>query len=170
MAKKKTLSLQDQMRQTMRRWASGVVIVTSCYRRKYTGMTVSSFSSITLEPPLILICLNKTTETLKMIRQSKKFGVSILGDHQLALSQKFGGQMELGSDMNRFNQVDTFTLKTGAPIIQGSIGWFDCKLFRLAEMSTHYLVGGKIVAAGESDVGAPLLYYDRNYRKIIEPG
>lgn len=167
MEKDSLIHLPEEMRKTMRLWASGVVIVCSAFENMRNGMTVSAFSSITLDPPLILVCLNNNTSTLQLIRQSKTFSVSILGEDHLDISKQFSGEKKLPEGKDRFHNIETFTSKTGSPIITESIAWLDCTVTQLSDMSTHVIVGGSVINTGQTGHAAkPLLYYDRNYRRM----
>ncbi len=155
------------MRKTMRLWASGVVVVCAAHNAMRNGMTVSAFASITLEPPQVLVCLNNNAATLALIRKSKKFSVSILGEDHLDISRQFSGEKALPEGADRFHNIATFTAATGAPILLESIAWLDCEVFQMRRMSTHVVVGGQVVQTGQTGRPAkPLLYYDRNYRRM----
>jgi flavin reductase (DIM6/NTAB) family NADH-FMN oxidoreductase RutF len=159
-------SISDQLRKTMRLWASGVVVVTTSYNEVPGGMTVSSFTSVTIEPPVILVCLNKSAYTLKLIRKSRIFAVSVLGEEHREISRRFAGEFKQ-SEGDRFYDVPTETALTGSPILKDSIAWLDCKVTRIRDMVTHFIVGGQVLATGQrKNAGKPLLYYDRDYRKI----
>ena len=79
----------DEFKQVMSRWASGVSVVTTNDDGMLYGLTVSSFSSVSLDPPLIMVCLNRSNRIVEMIERSGKFAVSILGTHQEAASNYF---------------------------------------------------------------------------------
>lgn len=159
-------SISDQLRKTMRLWASGVAVVTTSYHDVPAGMTVSSFTSVTIEPPVILVCLNKSAYTLKLIRKSRVFAVSVLGEEHREISRQFAGQFKQ-AEADRFSNVPTETALTGSPILIDSIAWLDCKVTRIRDMVTHFIVGGRVLATEQRrNAGKPLLYYDRDYRKI----
>ncbi|MBK6729600.1 MAG: flavin reductase [Bacteroidetes bacterium] len=161
------LHIPEAMRKTMRLWASGVVVVCSTHKKMQSGMTVSAFASITLDPPHVLVCINKNAGTLELIRKSKKFSVSILGEDHLDISKQFSGEKILPEGKDRFHNIATFTATTGCPILQESIAWLDCEVFQIRNMSTHVIVGGQVLNTGQTNHQAkPLLYYDRNYRRM----
>jgi flavin reductase (DIM6/NTAB) family NADH-FMN oxidoreductase RutF len=160
-------------RHTMRLWATGVTVVGSAYNGELNGMTVSSFTSVTLEPPLVLICIQKTAETAETILQSRAFSVSMLGEGQEDISNLFAGYVPLAEGENRFNRVKVCYAETGSPIIADAMGWLDCQLHAVQDGSTHHIFIGEVVAASDEPEHpiAPLIYYHRNYRKIepIQP-
>jgi flavin reductase (DIM6/NTAB) family NADH-FMN oxidoreductase RutF len=155
------------MRETMRLWASGVSVVTSAYGDERSGLTVSAFNSLSLQPPMILICLHKDSHTIPLIEQSGVFAVSFLNGDQAHLSDRFAGRTPLGEGEDRFTGVETFTAATGSPIIGGAIGWVDCKVASKHDGSTHWIYIGEVHATGKNTlVTDPLLYFNRAYRAM----
>ena len=155
-------------RYTMRLWATGVTVVSTARNGKLCGMTVSSFSSVTLEPPLILICLQKSSATTGAIMASGFFAVSMLAEGQDAISNRFAGLDPTVADDSRFEGLDVIYAQTGAPILADAMGWLDCTISQVWDGSTHHILLGKVAAAsGEEDHHPkPLLYYNREYRRL----
>jgi flavin reductase (DIM6/NTAB) family NADH-FMN oxidoreductase RutF len=160
------------LRDTLRLWGSGVSIVTSAHTLEdgsahRAGMTVSAFNSLSLDPPMILVCLNKDTTTTHMIEQSQLFGVSILSEAQAHLSDRFSGRVPLASHEDRFDGVETFTVSTGAPLLADALAWLDCRVHTRHDGSSHWIVIGEVVSTGQQ-VGAvpPLIYYNRGYHTL----
>ncbi|MCC6613634.1 MAG: flavin reductase family protein [Anaerolineae bacterium] len=157
----------EDMRDTLRLWASGVSVVTSAAGDERNGLTVSAFNSLSLEPPLILVCLHKDSNTIPMIEESGVFAVSILNSDQAYLSDRFAGRVDLDEDEDRFTGVETFTALTGSPLIKDAVGWLDCRVHTRHDGSTHWIYIGEVVATGHSSTTEdPLLYFDRNYRMV----
>jgi len=152
----------------MRLWATGVTIVTAEHDGFMRGTTVSSFTSVTLEPPLVLVCLQKTTETAQVIRDSQAFAVSMLGENQQYISNRFAGYDDLPDDEDRFKGIPYITRQTGSPIFQDAMGWVDCELRSMLDGNTHFIFMGAVVdASGEPDnPDLPLIYYNRGYRNL----
>lgn len=155
---------QDRLRKVMRKWTSGVTIVTTKYQDLFHGMTVSSFTSVSLQPPLVTVSLMKDSRTHKLILRSKIFGITILSEGQVEISSIFANQVT-DSD-NRFSGVETTSLQTGAPLIKEGLAFFDCTLFDILEFGTNSLLIGEVVAAELGISGKPLLYFDQRYRKL----
>jgi flavin reductase (DIM6/NTAB) family NADH-FMN oxidoreductase RutF len=160
----------DKLRQTMRMWATGVTIVSTQADSRRLGMTVSSFTSVTLEPPLILVCIQKHLPTAQAILESQAFAVSMLGQEHEGLSNRFAGFTPLAEGEDRFDGVAVQIAQTGAPILQEAMGWLDCRLHSVLDGSTHHIFMGQVVEASgypaEGQIEAPLLYYNRGYRTL----
>lgn len=158
--------LGEALRATMRRWASGVTVVTSAYEGRRAGMTVSAFLSVSLEPPTVLVSLHEGAETLANLRRSGFFGVSILGASQEAASARFSG-WGLPPDADRFDGSRVEVLPSGVPVLADAVAWLECKVSALHNTSTHVLVLGEVIAtAARAGAEGPLVYVDRGYRRL----
>ena len=158
-----TLPLPEALRQAMRRWASGVSIVSTLSQGQPYGMTVSAFTSISLDPPYILVSLAREAQTRQAVLKAGFFGVTILAEHQADLSDRFAGQVE---EPERFRGVDTLTLVTGAPLLAEGLAHIDCRVAQTLEVGTHTLVIGAVQAARQGQAAFPLVYFDRDYRRL----
>lgn len=156
----------EQVRQAMRHWATGVTIVTSCHDGHRHGMTVSSFTSISLSPPLLLVSLQQEAHTHGLIKSSGVFGVTLLREDQSAISDRFAGR--LGEDVDRFEGLQTFDLLTGSPFLQDGLAFMDCQVAHEIPIGDHTLFIGRIVALQMAPEGRPLVYFNRNYRCLGE--
>lgn len=158
----------ETLRVTLRKWASGVTVVTtalmSSMGAERAGMTVSSFTSVNLNPPTILVCLYEDTYTHTLIRQSGVFAVSILAAGQDGLSMRFAGLDPTVTD--RFAGLALATAVTGAPILPGVAAWLDCRVRELFGAGSHVIVLGDVVSAGNDPAAAPLIYYNRGYHAL----
>ena len=156
----------EELRTAMRAWTSGVAIVTATSDGEVHGMTVSSFTSISLDPPLIMISLQASSRTHAMVSKAGAFGVTILAADQQDLSERFADRPP-GTD-HRLDGLATETLLTGAPFIQGGLAWLDCRVFKTIPVGMNTLFVGEVVAVGGKDDSAPLVYHDRGYRRLRE--
>jgi len=158
---------QEQLREGMRYWASGVGVTTAAFDGNKHGMTVSSFTSVSLEPPIILVSLHNDTRTNDMVLQSGAFAVTLLTEAQQEISARFAGQM--GDDEDRFVGLESFTLETGSPMLSGGLAFFDCKLVGTYETASTTVMFGEVVAARVIKKPAevpPLVYQNRDYRQL----
>lgn len=160
------LPIGEQLRTAMRQWASGIGVVAAVFEDNRHGMTVSSFTSVAAAPPIILVSLHKDTRTHDLVLQSGAFGVTLLAADQQELSDRFAGR--LSDDDNRFDGLETFTLKTGSPLLYGGLAVFDCRLRDSYDAVTTTVMFGEVLTARLSDrpLGElrPLLYHNRDYR------
>jgi flavin reductase (DIM6/NTAB) family NADH-FMN oxidoreductase RutF len=156
----------EQLRQSMRAWTSGVTIVTASHAGEQHGMTVSSFTSIALEPPLIIISLQTSSRTHDLVVQANDFAVTILADDQQDVSDRFAGRISDTED--RLAGIETETLVTGAPFIKGGLAYLDCRVTETIAVGTNTLFLAEVVAARGNGEGEPLVYHDRKYRKLVE--
>lgn len=152
----------------MRQWATGVTVVSAQYLGRKHGMTVSSFTSLSLEPPLVLVSLEQSTQTHQLVQQAGHFGVTILGQSQREISERFAGHLtEMG---DRFQGLETFTLSSGAPLLVQGLAWFDCRVVATYPAGTHTVFIGEVLAVRDEAREPPLLYYNRDYRQIALSG
>ena len=161
----------DELREAMRYWATGVTVVTSTVNQARHGMTVSSFTSLSLAPPLVMVSLEKATRTHELVMESNAFGVTVLNQGQQEVSNRFAGRDTEGGD--RFEGLAVFDLTTGSPFLQDGQAFFDCRVTVCHDAGTHTVVIGEVVAAkvGENaEDKPPLLYYNRDYRGLNDMG
>lgn len=158
----------DSLKQTMRRWASGVTVVTSSDGQERAGVTASSFTSISVDPPLILLSLQLFTPTLKLIERTGVFAVSILTTNQAHLSAQFAGFGNLPEGADKFYQVGLKTAITGAPILAECAAWMDCKISYIYEAGLSRIVVGEVLATGQGDDVLPLVYMNRGYYNLTK--
>jgi flavin reductase (DIM6/NTAB) family NADH-FMN oxidoreductase RutF len=156
----------EELRQALRHWTSGVTIVSAAATGIYHGMTVSSFTSVSLDPPLVLVSLDRYSSTHNLIEQKQSFGVSILYHDQQDISNRFAGRT--GVDTERFSGLETFTMITGAPLLAHSMAVFDCQVVSSYEAGTQTLFIGEVLAVKKGAAGNPLIYFNQDYRTLME--
>ena len=168
----------ETLRTVMRRWATGVAILTSRYNEFAHGMTVNSFSSVALEPPLVLASIEKNVRTHSLIHISGVFAMTFLREGQEWISDRFAGRDTENND--RFEGLATYTAVTGAPILADNLGHLDCRLVAAHPFGTHTVFIAEVVHAGAGTAGPvlgdttppnvapakPLLYFNRGYRHL----
>lgn len=144
----------------MSHFASGVTVVTTEHEGVPYGMTVASFSSLSLHPPLVLICIEKGVKTHDAIAGAGSFGVSILADAQADLSGRFASKSD-----EKFAGVRTRRGELGTPLIEGAICTLECRVHDVLAGGDHSIFVGEVVDARTSE-GEPLVYYRSGYRKL----
>jgi flavin reductase (DIM6/NTAB) family NADH-FMN oxidoreductase RutF len=152
----------DQFRTALGQWASGVTIVTSAEESRVHGMTVSAFSSVSLDPPLVLVCADKSSITNELIEKSGVYAAHILASGQQDLSNKFASKKD---EHRRFEGIDWKTLATGAPILPGCLAVLDCRVSGAHDAGDHIVYVG-LVEAIELEEQEPLVYFQGAYREL----
>ena len=152
------------LRKGMRQWASGVTVVTSLSGGERYGMTVSSFTSISLQPPLVLISIERGRRTHEMIMASGVFGVTILCVEQHAISDRFAGRTTEAQD--RFDGIQTYTLASGVSFIAGGLAGLDCEVITSVDSGDHTIFIGEVIDILIDSGHRPLLYFNRGYHQL----
>src|SRR5512134_3085280 len=116
----------EQLRRAMRAWTTGVAVVTATHDGRQYGMTVNSFTSISLEPPLISVVLKRLTHTHELVEAPGEISVTILSAYQKERSARLAGKQPEIRD--RFMDVPTETLAIHAPLIKGGMAYFNCRV------------------------------------------
>jgi flavin reductase (DIM6/NTAB) family NADH-FMN oxidoreductase RutF len=157
----------EQLRHAMRAWTTGVAVVTAVHNGQRYGMTVNSFTSISLEPPLITVTLKNLTHTHELVVQSGEFAVTILSSKQKDLSDRFAGKIP--DIVDRFEGVETEILSMIAPLIQGGMAYFNCRVVDAHPVGENTLFVAEVVSARGEGEGDPLVYHNRVYWKLSHP-
>jgi flavin reductase len=153
---------QEAFKQAMRGWASGVTVVTSRSGERTHGMTVSAFSSVSADPPLVLVCVNQASTTHSVIEEGGIFAVNILAEHQQEISNLFASSKYEDS---RLERVEWSEGETGAPLIDEALASLECKVRSAHREGSHTIYIGQVEAVHLDDA-TPLLYYRGGYRSI----
>lgn len=154
----------DDFRGALGSWAAGVSVVTTNQNGQLYGITVSSFSSLSMDPLLVLVCIANSNKLANMVKETKKFAVSILAEGQDEISGWFSKSGR--EPVRSFDAFDTFTAETGCPIISGSIAHLDCELYEAFPGGDHIIAVGHVLAAGFDPNVNPLMYFRRGYRTV----
>ena len=124
------------------------------------GMTASSFTSVSLDPPLVLVCVDHRAAVMKHLRRAEHIGINILSEGQHELSQRFATR---GHD--RFDGVDWSAGRHGVPLIPGALASFECGMHRLVDAGDHAILIAEVLSAEHRD-GRPLVYFGSGYHKL----
>lgn len=151
------LAAEQGVKDAHGKWASGVTVVTTASPEGPKGLVVNAFASLSLEPPLILVCIASTSRTHDTLMLSDGFAVNILGSEQVSLVQKFTGPPN-----DRFAEVAWSPGATRAPLIQGAAAYLDAITVERVRVATHTVFVGLVVDALSTNLD-PLLYMSRNF-------
>lgn len=155
----------EALRDTLRFWATGVSIISATHNGIQHGMTVSSFTSLSLEPPLVMVSLEKITRTHALVDASGAFGVTFLAEGQQPISDRFAG---LATELqNRYAGLKTFSLHSGSPLLEEGLAWVDCRITERHAAGTHTVFFAEILEVRTAaNIRPPLLYFNRGYRRL----
>jgi 3-hydroxy-9,10-secoandrosta-1,3,5(10)-triene-9,17-dione monooxygenase reductase component len=149
-----------KFRDVLGRFCTGVTVVTSISNGQPVGMTCQSFSSVSLDPPLVLFCPAKSSRAWPRMQRAGFFCVNLLSHDQHELSNGFAAK---GTD--KFAGVSWRPSATGAPLLDGVLGWVDCTIYAVHEAGDHYVVLGRVMDLGVEDAPHPLLFYRGRYAR-----
>jgi len=155
-----------EYRKTLGTFATGVTIITSRHNDEDYGFTANSFTSVSLDPPLVLFCIKEDATFINGLSQSKVFGVNILSSRQEPISNKFANPALLNDQ--RFIDTDSTLSNLKCPKIRGSIAYLDCKLAEMIKSGDHYIVIGSVKEFERHVESSPLLYYGGGYRSLSD--
>lgn len=156
----------EQLRRAMRAWTTGVTVVTAKYEDQQYGMTVNSFTSISLEPPLISVALRQLTHTHEFVERSGEFAVTILSADQKELADRFAGKFPEIKD--RFEGLPTETLVLDIPLLKGGIAYFNCRVVNSMPVGENTLFVAEVIAVRGEGEGIPLVYHNRVYHRLVK--
>lgn len=148
-----------QLRQAMAQFATGVTVVTTIEGGEPRGLTASSFASLSMAPPLVLVCLSRRLDAHHIIENTGIFAVNILSARQVDLGMRFAGLMPEVN--NRFEGIDWTTAATGSPLLPDCLAWVDCRLRNVYGGGDHSIFVGEVQDVGVTEGGEPLLYHNR---------
>ena len=149
----------------MSRFATGVTVVTTRSGQDIHGLTCNAFCSISLNPCTVMVSVAKDARSWPLIDESRLFAVNMLSEHQSFISDRFAGRHR-DKDDNRFEGIEWTTAVTGAPILDGTQGYLDCRVTRAYDGGTHTLFLGEVVALNLDDSRPPLVFYGSRYMGI----
>jgi flavin reductase (DIM6/NTAB) family NADH-FMN oxidoreductase RutF len=156
---------REKFRKIMGHFATGVTVVTARSRRgKAVGLTVNAFTSVSLDPLLVLVCLHREASTHDPLLDSGYFAINMLDRSQEHLGVRFAE----AEDEDRFLGLDPMTGPMGSPILLGSMAWLECRVKDVIPGGDHSIVLGEVVE-GESLGGEPLMFFRGDFLSFPPP-
>jgi flavin reductase (DIM6/NTAB) family NADH-FMN oxidoreductase RutF len=152
---------EAHFRQVLGHFPTGVTVVTAMTEGEPVGLAVGSFTSVSLDPPLVLFCPAKSSSSWPKIEAAGSFCVNILGEDQESVSRVFAGK---GAD--KFQGLGWRLGAVGAPILNDVLAWIDCRVEDVHEGGDHYLVVGRVAELGIGHEGRPLVFFRGGYGRF----
>jgi flavin reductase (DIM6/NTAB) family NADH-FMN oxidoreductase RutF len=155
----------DEFRSVMRRLTGGVSVVTAGRGKDISGMTVTSVTSLSVEPAALIVAVNRAASSWPLIRRYGFLGVNILHADQLDVAERFTGKDGI-KGAARFAGADWFTRASGVPLLSGALAAIDCEVEEVIERHSHAIVIGRVLDLALSPRSAALAYWQGEYLAI----
>jgi flavin reductase (DIM6/NTAB) family NADH-FMN oxidoreductase RutF len=156
---------EARFRQVLGHFATGVTVVTGAGEGggAPVGLSVNSFTSVSIDPPLVAFCVGRTSSTWPRIRATGRFTVNILSADQEAVSRRFAST---ASAVERFEGVGWHPSPAGSPVVEGALAWIDAAVEAEHDAGDHVLVIGRVTGLEVAREGAPLVFYRGGYGRF----
>ncbi|MEX3009402.1 flavin reductase [Hoeflea sp. TYP-13] len=164
MLKRKTVQSKDY-RDAMARYVGHVQLVTTEHNGIRRGVTVTAACSVSDEPPIVLVCLNKSNPNNRIFLESGNFALNTLAVQHQAMAAAFAGFENKDAD-ERFAMGEWDTISTGCPTLTDAMAVFDCNLMEHKELATHMVLFGEVAGLRIGNVQSSLLFMDREWRSL----
>ena len=156
-----------EFRSIIGRFPTGVTVITAAAGDQLHGMTANAVTSLSLEPPMVLICVDKSAHAHQMLRHGGSFAVNILGEHQAHVSRLFAVSEE--PEAGRLRGLEFNIGRTGAPILADCVAYIECRVREIAEGGDHSVFMGEVVDQGVVNDAPPLVFHRGQYRRVGDP-
>lgn len=152
------------LRHWMRQFATGVTIILAPNQGQWHGMTANAFTSVSIRPPQVLLCLSKTGTTVGLVESSGEFVVCVLADHQEALAHRYASNDVANQ---RISPRDLLWSKSGQPYLQGSLAWMGCLVRTVHDGGDHNIVVAQVIEGEVGDnASAPVIFYGGRFSSL----
>lgn len=152
-----------RFRKVMGHFATGVTLVMGMDEEgSPVGLTANAVTSVSLNPPLMLVCLDLDSNSRPVLTRTGRFGVSILRTGQEELALRFASS----DPTRRFDGLRLRTEITGAPLLDDALGWADCRVWKEVEAGDHVILLGEVLACGLEDGGSPLVFFQGGFGTV----
>lgn len=152
---------EARFRSVLGHFATGVTIVAGVHGDQPVGLSVNSFTSVSLDPPLVAFCAAKASSTWPRLRRVGAFTVNVLAEHQEHLSRLFATR-----NVDKFGDLRWWPAPSGAPVIDGVLAWIDCAMEAEYDAGDHVIVVARVRDLDVADEGRPLLFYRGGYGRF----
>ena len=156
---------REAFRSGMRALASGVSLVTQANGDDMTGMTATSVTSLAADPPMLIVCINRTASLYPTLAPGVVFGVNVLSADQQDIADRFAGRTG-AKGRDRFAGSPWIVTPDGAPLLVGALAAFECEVDELVERHTHVIVIGQVRRVATRDSGNALVYWRGGYDRL----
>lgn len=157
-----------ELRRVLGRFATGVTVVTSRIGAQTRGITVNSFTSVSLDPPVVLICIDHAARTYQFLPDAGSFAVNVLNEAQLSICDYFARRLAPNPD-DELAEIACHEGVTGAPLIDGALAYVECRIVGKHEVGDHAIFLGEIVAATPAQDAPPLLFFRGGFPRLDQP-
>ena len=158
--------MQAGLKDVMRVFPQGVTVVTAATSDGPKGITVSSFTSVSLAPPLVLVSLARASDLHDLFVRASHFAVNLLADDQKSVSDLFAGRVQV---RDRFDGVRHSRGVTGSPVIDGARALVECRVWKVYDGGDHSMILGEVVRASVLNDRRPLVYFTQKYTTTERP-
>jgi len=154
----------EQFRDVMARHAAGVTVVTTAGPIGYHGVTVTAFCPLSLDPPLVLVCIDRQQQSHRLLETAAGWVVNLLSRDQEFLAEQFAGRAPLAD--SRFSRLPHHLGPLGIPRLDDCLAWIDCRPWARYEGGDHSIFVGQVVALDLGPANDPLMYFERQYCEL----
>ena len=153
----------EQLRLAMRAWTTGVAVIMAAHAGESYGMTINSFTSVSLDPPIVAVTLRNATNIYELVTRSQTFSVTILSAEQRGLAEDFAGRKHGAERMAAAAMTGS---ASGTPILAGGMAWLDCRVVHTRAVGENTLFLAEVTEARVASTEHPLVYHDREYHQL----
>lgn len=158
-----------ELRDTLGRFATGVTVVTTGTAPNFVGMTAQSFSSLSLDPPLVLVCVDKKASMLPLLKEAGAFTVNVLAETDAGVSNFFASSSR-PAPPHQFDETPYTLGATGQPRLECATTVFDCRLHDVLEGGDHEIIIGRVEEIDRQSEAAPIIFFSGAYRTLAPLG
>lgn len=155
----------ESFRRAMRAWTTGVAVLMSAHENEVYGMTINSFTSLSLDPPLVTVVLKNDTRVFDLVTKSRAFSVTLLAADQQELAENFAGKLH-GAE--RMASMAPQTLPSDMLLLPGRLAWLDCRVIHTYAAGMNTLCIAEVTEARIHSTENPLVYHNRGYHQLAK--